>query len=120
MRIVSAKGFTLVEVLVALAIFSIAFTGFVSLLTSVLHANAQAKRRTEAATFAQDKLEELRQSATPTAGSDSITPTGGSPYSRTWTVGAGPTAALRTVTVTVTWTDYYAQTVQLSTIVKIL
>jgi len=118
MKRTSHHGFTLIEVLEALVIFSVAFVGFVSLLVGTLHANVQAKHRTEAATVAQDKLEELRESTTLTAGSDSVTLPSGKTYSRGWTVGAGPTASVQSVTVTVSWTDYTAQTVQLTTVLK--
>jgi type II secretion system protein I len=118
MKRITCHGFTLIEVLQALVIFSVAFVGFVSLLVGTLQGNIQAKQRTEAATLAQDKLEELRQSTPITAGSDSVTSPSGKTFSRAWTVGAGPTASMQSVTVTVSWTDHSAQTVQLSTFIN--
>jgi len=61
---------------------------------------------TEAATFAQDRLEQLR--VTPwgsvATGNDTVTGSTGITYTRTWTV---PPAVgkLKTVTVTVAWND---------------
>ncbi len=114
----SYKGFTLIEVLVALVLFAIALTGFASLLTGTLQANAQAKRRTAAVNLAQDKLEELRTTAAPEAGSDTVQELGAGTYTRDWTVGAGPTPTASTVTVTVTWTRHGTHDVQLTTVIR--
>ena len=122
----SRSGFTLVEVLVALTIFAIALLGLVSLLTTTIQANAQARRMTAATNLAQDRLEEIRNMAYAaiTSGSDSgqLTETGGTGgtgaiYTRSWTVAGGPAPNTKQVTVTVTWTDQTSRQVQLQTIV---
>jgi prepilin-type N-terminal cleavage/methylation domain-containing protein len=124
----SCKGFTLVEVLAALVLFLITLVGLSSLLTTTMQANAQAKRITTATNLAQDKLEEVRNTAysSVSSGSDSakLTETGGTSgsgaiYTRSWTVTAdSPAAGTKTVTATVTWTDQTgSHTVQLQTIV---
>ena len=73
---------------------------------------------TEAATFAQDKLEELR--ATPYIMiANSTDTTGGStgiPYTRNWNV--VESGNLKTVTVTINWTDQISHTVTLVSVIS--
>ena len=92
-------GFTIVEVLVAVAIFAIALTGIASLLGTTVRANGLAAQLTAATQLTQDKLEELRNTpyTAVASGADStgLTETGesGGVYTRSWTVTAGtPTA----------------------------
>jgi Tfp pilus assembly protein PilV len=54
------KGFTLLAVSVALIILSFALLALEGLMVSTTNNNAFGNYVTEAATFAQDKLEELR------------------------------------------------------------
>ena len=58
------QGFTLIEVLVAMVIFSIASLGTASVLTNTMRANMMAHHRSFATAFAQDKIEEVRASGT--------------------------------------------------------
>lgn len=124
----SKKGFTLVEVLVAMGIFSLMLLGLAAGATSVMKANQTALTNTLAANLAQDKLEELK--ALPPA---SIT-TAGSPennlavagaavrFNRSWTVNSGLpnclAAGLKCIEVTVAWTDYTAHSLKASAAVK--
>ena len=119
------RGFTLLEVTVAAAIFAVTLTAFPALLVSTVQANARAGEITVATSLAQDKLEEL--SLVPIAdlasGADP-TPLGadGQPdvqglYSRSWTVAAGPTGPTsRRVTVSIGWRGRNVGPVALSTI----
>lgn len=54
------KGFTLIEVLVALVILSFSLLALAGLMVTTTKNSAFGGHMTEAATFAQDKLEELR------------------------------------------------------------
>lgn len=59
----TAHGFTLIEVLVALAILTIAVLGLVQVLTSTARATALARRITVTSALAAQKLEQLRSLA---------------------------------------------------------
>jgi len=56
---VTEKGFTLVEVLIAMVVLSIGFFGAASMHISAIDANTSANRMTEAAHLAQSRLEAL-------------------------------------------------------------
>jgi len=108
-----SKGFTLIETLVALVILSICLLGMAGLMTTTTKNNSYGGHLTEASTFAQDKLEQLR--ATPfgmiplnatitdkPVGSTGIT------YNRSWVAVpniAPPANTLNIITITVNWTD---------------
>jgi hypothetical protein len=70
---------------------------------------------TEAATFAQDKLEELR--VTPwsniNSGADVTVGSTGINYSRNWVVATNGVGNLRTVTITVSWNDRVNRSISL-------
>ncbi len=55
------KGFTLVEVVISLLVLTIGIVGVIALLPVCLRAGKQATDMTQAAFFAQDKLEELKR-----------------------------------------------------------
>lgn len=118
-------GFTLIEVLVSMFIFSIAILGLAVGATSIMRANQTALYATIATNLAQDKLEELKAK---TAGSINTT---GSPennisvsgvpvkFNRSWTVTANsPAAGVTQIAVTVSWTDYIAHSLTVSSAVK--
>ena len=116
------KGFTLLEVLIAVFLLVVALVGAASVTTSVIKSNTFSQTLTTATTLAKDKMEEQKAAnftALPTAGSpDYATANGtvqasasGSYYTRAWGVaGTDP----KTITVTVTWPTN--RTVQLKTI----
>lgn len=54
------KGFTLVEVMVALVVLTIGFLGTIGLLARIIENNRTAGQISEATTLAQDKLEEQK------------------------------------------------------------
>jgi prepilin-type N-terminal cleavage/methylation domain-containing protein len=107
-----SKGFSLIEVLIALIILSIAFLGLAGLMIQTTRNNSFGGRITEAATFAQDKLEELR--STPwvaiTSGSDK-TSVNGMDFARNWTIVPNAIVApyteptLNTITISINWND---------------
>lgn len=103
----NSKGFSLIEVLIALVILSIALLGLAGLMVTTTRGNSYGSHMTEATTFAQDKLEELRASqwsAIPLGNnSDQRIGSTGINYTRSWNVAQN--GSLRTITTTISWND---------------
>jgi type IV pilus assembly protein PilV len=96
------KGFTLVEIMVAISIIAIGLLGLVSVTVMVIKGNTFSKTMTTATTLANDKMEQLKKTgyASLASGAD----TAQSIYTRTWTVTQdSPAAGMKTVVVTVQW-----------------
>ena len=73
---------------------------------------------TEAATLAQDRLERFRAVRPQTdipegTNSDIVAAASGISYTRTWTVTTNGANTLRTITITITWTDSIPHTVRI-------
>ena len=110
----SKAGFTLVEVLVAMSLLSIALLGFASVGVNAIHNDSLSRKSNVASALAQAKLEQLRSlpysntewtSGSHTeSGLDEDGNTGGE-YTRTWvvTVDYDGHSGLRRVSVTVSW-----------------
>jgi len=125
----NVKGFTLVEILIAILLLVIALVGLASVTVSVIKGNDLSRMVTTATTLAKDKMEELKNLSTTSAGYDALID--GSPtvleaiYTRAWTVGAvgvtapdDDTTKMKKITVTVTWTwNGRSHNVTLNTIV---
>jgi prepilin-type N-terminal cleavage/methylation domain-containing protein len=118
-------GFTVVEVIIAMAIFAVAVLGLAVGSASVIRANQTSLFHTIATNLAQDKLEDLKGRTIINVGScssncESPVPTYQNvPFIRTWTVTANqPIAGVSQVTVTVQWTDYQSRSVTLSAAVE--
>ncbi len=111
----NSRGFSLIEVLIALVILSIALLGMASLMASATKYNASGNRLTEATTLAQDKLETLR--ITPWTqivnNADVVPGATGTSYARSWVVVPNGDDSLRTVTMTVAWNDGVAHSVSI-------
>ncbi len=93
--------FTVVEILVAIALILFAFLAIAQMQIMTIMTNSTANKKTMAATLAQDQLEKLR--ALPynqiTSSSDTV-----GIYTRTWTVENNtPAQNMKRVTVTVSW-----------------
>ena len=58
-QLTGQDGFTLLEAVLTMAIVSIAFLAYESLLFSVTNFNRHARQRTAATTLAQDKMEKM-------------------------------------------------------------
>ncbi len=108
------KGFSLIEVLIALVILSVSLLGLAGLMVTTTRSNSYGNHMTEAVTFAQDKLEELRVTPLDSIlnGNDIVygfIPT--FPYDRSWTVSSlpnptpPPTDLQKAVTVTIRWNN---------------
>ena len=58
--LIKSKGFTFIEILVSLVILAISLLALAGLMVATTRNNSFGGRITEAATFAQDKLEEFQ------------------------------------------------------------
>jgi len=96
---VDSKGMTLIEVLIALAVLSIALLAMAMTSLSVMRGNATNDMVTQAATVAQDKMEELKNIPFDSLSSGNDT---AGDYTRQWVV-TNISATLRQITLTVSW-----------------
>ena len=113
LRLTRSKGFSLIEVMIALVILAVALLGLAGLMVTTTKNNSFGGHITEAATFAQDKLEQLR--ATPfgmialnTTQTDNPVGSTGITYTRSWVAVPNippPGNTLDVITITVSWAD---------------
>ena len=101
------RGFTMIEVMIAIVLLAVATTGLVGLFRIQTGASSFSRHATEATELAQDKLEFLRtQAANAASGSEpgltSLGKTGGG-YDRSWTV--VPSTTFTDYAVTVSWDE---------------
>lgn len=64
---VSARGFTLMDVMVAILVMTIGITGLLAMQMTSMSANARSRELMEATQLCQDKIEELRLVPMPVA-----------------------------------------------------
>jgi prepilin-type N-terminal cleavage/methylation domain-containing protein len=107
LKLTRSKGFSLIEVMIALVILAVALLALAGLMITTTKNTSFGGHMTEAATFAQDKLEQLRASPWTgiIAGADTQVGATGISYARSWTVAANPNGDQRWVTITINWTD---------------
>ena len=119
----ASKGFTLLEVLITLIILSVALLALAGMMVSTTRNNASGGHVTEAATLAQDKLEEFRVSSwdhlLPTTSGPradpSITGSTGLNYARSWNIVQDNN--LKTITIAVSWTDRINHSIRLVSVI---
>ncbi len=108
----SRRGFTIVELIISLALSTVGLLGLLSLEMIAIRANGSSRNITEAMGLAQDRVERAQATiytslATLNAVETGLTPAPGSTnqavYTRTTVVVAGATSS--NVTVTVQWAD---------------
>ncbi|MEJ7601745.1 MAG: prepilin-type N-terminal cleavage/methylation domain-containing protein [Kofleriaceae bacterium] len=105
------RGFTMLEVLIAILLSSVGMIGIVALFRVQTAASSFSRRTTEASVLATDQLERVRTIPIPAAGSgssqtsldESGTVVTDGVFARTWT--AVPVTDYFAVTVTVSWKD---------------
>ena len=109
-----SAGFALIEVLVALVILAVCLLGMAGLMATTTRNTSGGDHMTQAATLAQDKLEELRGLSPQkinarglnTKLQDNVLPTiRGTTYTRSWMVVPDLNNTFYTITVTVSWDD---------------
>ena len=120
--VATEKGFTLIEVLVAMVVFSVALLGLEKMHLTAIQVNTIANRLTQASTLAQDKAEQLLAMSyddplladTTAPGSVTSYPNAGHPdptppppgYTVSWEVDTDvPSTGLKTINVFVTWNN---------------
>lgn len=103
-RVGSRRGFTLVELLVAITILSVALLALAGSMAKIMQLEGSTERRGEMSALAGEKLVELEVSArrgiTPTTGgsltsgvtgfTETVTSPSDRSYLRRWTIDAGP------------------------------
>lgn len=120
------RAFTLIEILIAMAIFSIGILGMVSLQISTARNTKNGNVITQATMLARDQIETLKRITDVTTlsnGSDADIDSQGNPggiFDRSWTI-SNPLGGSNTrqITVTVSWNQKGGnRSVELSTIAK--
>ncbi len=106
-----SNGFSLLEVLISLMILSISLLASAGLMTTTTRNNSAGGRVTEAATLAQDKLEELRAMSwddipVNILKRDSPSSREGFQYDRSWFVKLnGKNTDIKEIEITIGWTE---------------
>lgn len=106
-RLRSSRGFTLIEIVVAIVMLAFGVLASASLTAALMRSNRGVTNRTRAIETLRLKVEDLQSQrySEIVTGNDTAT-IGGITYSRAWTVTPNvPIANLKTVTLTVTWGD---------------
>jgi len=118
--IVKSDGFTRIEMFIALVILAFAMVALAGLMVTTTRNNSFSGYMAEAATLAQDKLEEFR--AVPwdgiSSGEDQKKGTNGVNYQRTWNVVTNTHGTLKTVILDVKWKDKNTHSVQMISVIN--
>lgn len=106
--------------LVALVILSVSLLALAGLMVTTTKNNSFGNHMTEAATFAQDKLEELRAIKWENLSDGNYTdqqevPTGIT-YTRNWNVTTN--GSLKTITISVNWNDHTSHSIRLVSVLS--
>ena len=110
-----ASGFTLIEVMVAMVILSVALLALASLTVITIKTNSYGSHLTEASVFAQDKLEELRatrwENISEGIDTDQVSGSSGIDYTRKWSVNREE--SLKTINISIDWKDRVDHSIEL-------
>jgi len=101
------KGFTLIEILVAMIVFAVGLLSFFALNVAIMKANVSAKMITAATNLAQEKIETLKNTSYASITNQTETNIGlNNAFTRTTTVQDNvPQTNMKTVTVEVKWQE---------------
>ena len=119
-RLQSRAGFTMIEVLAAMGIFSVAVLGLAVGAITITKANKTSQFHTMATNMAQDMAEQLKatsvsQVVTCNSSCETAPTFQGVTFTRTWVVTANsPSAGINKIDVTVQWTDYALHSVMVT------
>lgn len=101
----NGKGFTLIEVLIAMVVFAIGILAITGMQISATQGNQSARLRTEAVSYASEYMENLISQGYAAVTNGSATE---GPITIAWTVkNDTPIAGSKTITVTGTWNDQW-------------
>jgi len=117
------NGFTLIEILMAIAVISIGLLALAALQTTAISGNARAKKHSMASLLAQDQIETYKNmpydsipSAPASENGTTLSPWG--IFTRTTTVlDNTPIAGAKTINVSVSWQDNVPRSVVFQTII---
>ncbi len=114
-----SSGFTLIEILIALVIFTISIVAFAGLTVTATRSGSYGGRMTEAVTLAQDKLEELKANSWEkiVSGGDQKTGATGINYTRNWNVLETGNRNLKTVSIKIDWKDRVDHSISFITVI---
>lgn len=93
------KGFTLLEVMISMLVFSIGLMALAPMGVIAIKANKWSDRTTQAAFFLQEKIEDLKNQDPPVNGTDNV-----SGMTRTWTI-QQLSSNLWQLDIRIDWTD---------------
>ena len=112
------KGFTLIEVLIAIVILSVGLLGMAALTVGIINGNKFSNDLTTATTLAQDKMEDVRRVGYSSVAAETKAPCS-SPYAaydrEVLVTNDSPATNMKTITVKVYW-DSDSHNVELKTI----
>jgi len=116
--LIRAKGFTLIEILISLIILSISLLALAGLMVTTTKNNSFGSHITEAATLAQDKLEEFRAMNWKDIqqGTDLVEGSTRIRYTRNWNVreaSPNPLKNLKQIEITINWDDRIKHSIRL-------
>jgi type IV pilus assembly protein PilV len=102
-----SRGFTLIEVMIAILLIGVGLLGLAVMSTTVTRGNLHSSSLTAASTIAQERIEQFRTEAYENIASGNDTRVvDGVTYTRTWQVSDNdPQVGLKTITVSVGWTS---------------
>ncbi|MBW2636881.1 MAG: prepilin-type N-terminal cleavage/methylation domain-containing protein [Deltaproteobacteria bacterium] len=103
MKIKDNRGFTLIEIIIAIFILVVALMGLAGVASTVISGNSFSKQITTATTLAQEKIEELSNTNYQSLADG--TDTQNSIYTRTWTITL-TAPHVKTIVVEVQWNHY--------------
>jgi len=121
-RVRSTKGFTLIEILIAVTLLAIGLLGMAGLTVGVMKGNSVSSQLTAATALAQDKMEDIKRMKYGDVTPANLLPedynsiSGYANYKRDTDIDVDtPSVGMKTVTVTVSW-DSDASSIAVETI----